>query len=719
MRKLILKNSLAAAVSAAVTLSGASQMSHALELEEVVVTAQKREQSSQDIPIAITAFTGDRLDDLGLTNSNEIAAKVPNLDIASPTGEGGVAVVFIRGVGLNDFATNNTGPIGMYVDEVYAGSSNGQVTMLYDIERLEVLKGPQGTLYGRNTTGGALNIISRAPTEELEGYIRGTYGDFDSGENETKLEGAVSGPLTDDLRGRLAFVKYDSDGYMKNLTSGDYVEKDIYAWRGRLDWTPTDRLDFALNIHSSRNDSDSDIYGNSESGTDFREEFANITPELDVDQDGASLKIGYGLTDSIELLSITAYDELDKEQAEDADASNATLVHTFFGVETDTFSQEFRVLGDTEHSNWILGAFYWDDDLTQDQWVDLQDTGLPTPSVYNNEQETTTWAVFGQTEYSINEQWVVTAGLRYTQLDVDFDYTGTAFLMADTSTDPLTVIVPGEWNNSDSLDDDSVSGKLGLSWMPGDELMVYGTLSKGFKGAGFNGNFIVDPFVDQDYDSEDLLAYEIGFKSTLLEGLMQFNGAAFYYDYSDAQVFNNAPVPLLGLPSNTIRNADVTQYGGELDLTWAPVDGLFLQLGLGYTDATYDEDVDDPVTGLLEIDGNRVQNTPEWSAFGLVNYEWDLGNVGSLSAQLDATYTDDVYYSAFEDSVIGQDAYTITNARLAYKTADESVEVAVWGKNLSDKEYSPYAFDLRADFGFVQEFFGRPRTLGVDITYCF
>ena len=144
---------------------------HAMTLEEVVVTAQKREQSTQDIGITVNALTGDTMEAMGVQSSNEIAAKIPNLSISSPAGEGGVAVVFVRGVGLNDFATNNTGPVGFYIDEVYAGSSNAQVTTLFDIERIEILKGPQGTLYGRNTTGGALNIISRKPTEELEGYL--------------------------------------------------------------------------------------------------------------------------------------------------------------------------------------------------------------------------------------------------------------------------------------------------------------------------------------------------------------------------------------------------------------------------------------------------------------------------------------------------------------------------------------------------------------------
>ena len=200
---------------------------------------------------------------------------------------------------------------------------------------------------------------------------------------------------------------------------------------------------------------------------------------------------------------------------------------------------------------------------------------------------------------------------------------------------------------------------------------------------------------------------------------MQFNASVFYYDYSDAQIFNNDPVPGIGLPANIIRNADITMSGADLDLTWAPTDELFLQLGVGYLDGEYDEDILDPVTGLLPIEGNQLQNTPEWSAFGLASYQWALGDGGSITALLDATYTDDIYYNARQDLVIGQKAYTITNARLSYRTASEDIEVALWAKNLSNKEYATYSFDLRPDFGFVQYMRGVPRTLGFDLKYSF
>ncbi|MEM8499738.1 MAG: TonB-dependent receptor [Pseudomonadota bacterium] len=711
MKRTHTSNPIALAVST--FLIAGSQTVMTLELEEVVVTAQKREQSVQDVGITVNAFSGDALSDMGLTSSNEIAAKIPNVTIGSPAGEGGVAVVFIRGVGLNDFATNNTGPVGMYIDEVYAGSSNAQVTTLLDIERVEVLKGPQGTLFGRNTTGGAINILSAKPTEELEGYVKASYGSYSGGNDEFKIEGALSGPLSDTLRGRVAFVSYGSDGYMKNLINDQYVEKSSYAGRVLLDWTPTDTLGFLLNVHVSDNDSDADLY-NSSLDDNFYQGVSDIEPVIEVEQNGLSLKVDYALTDSIELVSITAYDELDKFAQEDADMLPFPIIHTDYGVESETLSQELRLVGNDDSLNWIAGLYYLTDELDQNQGVDLTGAGLPVPARFINKQELDTWAVFGQLEYDLSDTLVVTAGLRYTDLQVDFASEGTStFFVGPGGT------FPNQYSLVADTDDSAVSGKLGLNWHIGDSTMLFGSVSKGFKGAGINGNFLLDLNARLDYDSEELIAYEIGIKSTFLDDSAQLNAAVFFYDYSDAQVFNNDPIPGIGLPANTIRNADVSMSGFDADFTWTPVSGLYLQLGMGYISSEYDENILDPSTGLLAIEGNQLQNTPELSAFGLINYEWDFGDNGIVSAQLDASYSDDIFYSTREDIAIGQEAYTIANARIAYSTANEKLEVAVWGKNLSDKQYAAYSFDLRPDFGFIQNMRGVPRSVGLDLKYSF
>ena len=665
-------------------------------LEEVIVTAQKREQSLQDVGITVSAMTGDTIEKLGLYDSNDLANSIPNLNIESPVGEGGVSVVFIRGVGLNDFATNNSGPVGFYIDEVYAGSSNSQSAALFDIDRIEVLKGPQGTLYGRNTTGGAISVMSRKPGAETQGYVRGSYGNYSTGNDEYRIEGALGGSLSDTLQARVAGVTYHSDGYMKNLIDDSYVEKDRWAARAQLNWAPTDRFNLLFNLHGSDNDSDADLY-NSSADPDFYRGVSDISPVLQVEQAGASVKIDYALATNIELTSITAYDELDKLHQEDADMLPATIIHPEYGVEADMFSQELRLNGGSEGAVWIAGLYYFEENLDQDQGVDLTGVGLPIPYRYDNTQALTT-------------------GLRYTQLDVDFTSAGTGTFFLDST---VAGGITDSYRFADDFDEDNVSGKLALDWRPMDDVLVYASLSRGFKGGGYNGNFHINADAIGSYDNEELTAWELGAKTQLADGRLQLNAALFYYDYSDAQVFNNAPIPGVGLPSNTIRNADAGMQGLDLDLRWTPVDGLYLQLGLGYVDASYDEDIIDPVTGPLPIDGLAVQNTPELSVFALASYEWQLGDRGMIAAQLDASYSDDVFYSTFQDSAVGQSAYTLLGSRLSWHSPDDAVEVALWGRNLSDREYAAYVFDLRADFGFLQRMRGEPRTLGIDVQYRF
>lgn len=699
----------------ALTAVLATVTAQANTLEEVVVTAQKREQSLQDVGITISAMSGDTIEKLGVYDSNDLANSIPNLNIESPAGEGGVSVVFIRGVGLNDFATNNSGPVGFYIDEVYAGSSNSHSAALFDIDRIEVLKGPQGTLYGRNTTGGAISLVSRKPGAETEGYMRGSYGNYSSGEGEYRIEAAGGGSLSDTLQARVAGVTYHSDGYMKNLVDNSYVEKDRWAARAQLRWLPTERLGVLFNVHGSDNDSDADLY-NSSADADFYEGVSDIRPVLQVEQMGASVKIDYTLTESIDLVSISAWDELEKLHQEDADMLPATIIHPEYGVDAKALSQELRLNGRRENGMWIAGLYYFREDLDQDQGVDLTGVGLPVPYRYDNTQKLSTWALFGQYEFDLSPTLTLTTGLRYTQLDVDFTSNGTGTFFVDSS-------VPGgisdRYRFADDLSEDNLSGKLALDWRPRDEVLVYASLSRGFKGAGYNGNFHIDADAIGSYASEELTAWELGTKTRLADGRLQLNAALFHYDYSDAQIFNNAPIPGIGLPSNTIRNADAGMHGLDLDLRWTPVDGLYLQLGLGYVNAAYDEDILDPVTGPLPIDGHAVQNTPELSAFGLASYEWQLGERGVITAQVDASWIDDVYYSTAEDIAVGQPAYALLGSRLSWHSADNILEVALWGRNLGDKEYAAYVFDLRPDFGFLQRMRGVPRTVGIDLQYRF
>ena len=260
------------------------------------------------------------------------------------------------------------------------------------------------------------------------------------------------------------------------------------------------------------------------------------------------------------------------------------------------------------------------------------------------------------------------------------------------------------------------SGKLGLTFTPSDQWMLFAHVNTGFKGGGLNGNFVINPDALGSYEPETLTAFEAGFKSTLAGGVVLFNTAAFLYDYKDAQIFNNSTDPNFGLPIQRVLNGDADIYGFDADLTWRP-SAFLLQAGLGYTHAEYKENPVDRVTGPLPIKGNQMQNTPEWSGTLLAAYEWDFSSGSSLMARVDFSYTSEVFYSVYQDPVVGMEPFTLINARLAWRSPSQKFEIAAWGRNLSDQEVKTYSYDLRLDFGFVQYMRGRPLMLGVDFGF--
>lgn len=738
MRALSFKKN-ALSVALGLLAAGATQAQDIFSLEEIVVTAQKREQSLQDVGIAISAFDGETMEAMGVVNSNEIAAKTPNLNIMSPAGEGGVVSVFIRGIGLNDFALNNTGPVGFYVDDSAIGSSNGQLTTLFDIARVEVLKGPQGTLFGRNTTGGALNIVSNKPTDEFEASVKLSAGNY----GYLKTEGMVSGSLTDTVNARLALVNYTSDGYMENTSTGDEVEKENFAGRLLFDITPSDDLSVLVNIHGSRNDSDSDLYGLTSDSDFYEGTYGDKDYTINVDTLGGSIKAEYDINDSLSLTSITSYDDLSKRHNEEGDMTPLELIEFQFNVDTHTFAQELRLNGDTDGMHWVAGLYY----LTETtNWNTTSFSGdLPLDpinfpagpflgeSLGEGHQELTTQAIFGQVEYELAEDWTLTVGGRYTQLDVEIDYS--------TSIPSFALYTPflSAVDYSDDLTNEEFSGKVALNYFANEDVMYYGSITRGFKGGGFNGGAgadLANYVATAEYDPEILTAYELGLKSTLLDGTMRLNAALFYYDYEDAQVFNSIADPITDLPRTSIENAKSLElYGLDLDVTWQPTEALFIQAGVGYTHSEFDDfDLTVPLvsgTGSTDLSGETPQNTPEWSATVLANYTWTLGDNGLLMAQIDGTYQSEVFFSngtivtAGDPSSydrnedIGQAGYSLWNARLAWFDSSEQIEVALWGKNLGDKEYASYMFELTDVVGGDQVMRGTPRTYGVDVKYNF
>lgn len=765
------KHKLAVAIATVAGLFSAG--SQAAVLEEIVVTAQKREQSLQDVSVAVTAFSGDALRELNITNSTDIAAQTPGLNIGTPVGEGNNPSITLRGVGLNDFNDNNEGPIAVYRDEVYQSAMPGLTFQLFDMERVEVLRGPQGTLYGRNATGGLVHFISKRPTEETEGYI-----DINVAENnQLKLEAALGTAITDNIQGRFSVASNQYDGYVRNRIGPDGNEADSFAYRAQLNFDLTDNFSALLNVHGGESDTiapkyqheptdfdgdgtadATDLYGYVDTdGDPFAGDY-DRDGVLDIESKGISLTLKW-FGDNLEFTSITAAENVEKIHQEDTDMGPFPAIEPTFTADIDQFSQEFRLNGSTENITWVAGIYYFDSEADNgldlninnpDGFVEFLDNlpeadggfggGLAALTGYapgadpgalipfltydvNYKQNTESTGIFGQLEYNLTDNLTLITGLRYTTEERDFDYTNafgdrdsngtidnsdgvlTNFLQELSTFDAF----PPAWFAFDGdIDNDNISGKIGLDFRPNEDMLYFVSYSRGFKSGGFNGGFLdlTDGIVPADtpYKEEILNSYELGLKSTMADGALRLNATLFYYDYEDYQALTFS-----GL-SQFIDNSDAEVSGLDLELLWLPSDNWDINLGASFLDTEVDQVTVQGVT----ISGTEMVLAPEFSINGLVRYQV----TEALSLQVDFNHQGEHYFDITNSDLSKEDSYTVFNARVGYRF-NENLNVAAYVKNLNDEEYRVYTFDFTGPAGFNQQFFAPPRWYGVNLTYTF
>ncbi len=709
-----LRSGFSACLSAVFVLVLASGAANAAVLEEVVVTAQKREQNLQDIGVSVTAFSGSQMRKLGFVESNDLIAQTPGLEV-SGYGGGAIASFNVRGVGQNDYTANQEAPVALYIDEAYQSSNVTTRFSLFDVERVEVLRGPQGTLFGRNATGGLVHYITSKPSQELGGFVDVTLGE----EGRRRVEAAAGGGLTEQVSGRLSMVYNEDDGLLKNDIGDDAQRADDWAVRAQLSIEPSEQLNILLKAQYADEDAApngwtlnvpsynatdffgyvDDIDGNPFTiSNDF--DFYQKTEVINL-YANISLDIG-GFT----LTSITDYQDIEHDYAEDADATPESVYHYTQTADIEQISQELRLNWEGERHRTVIGLYY----LNIDGDYSTEQSGLfyfgPATLSEFAVQETTTYAIFAQTEFDLTSQLALTLGVRYNDDEKDYTLTAPDF---------------GFPTYTGSLNEDDFSAKVQLDYRVNDDWLLYAGWNRGIKSGGFN--FPLTPVSGDDlpYSGEVLHSYEAGFKASLT-ATTRLNVSAYYYDYDDYQAYNIDP-----FFNALLFNAEGEFYGGEIELVSNPVEGLDILLGASFTDTEItqlptDFNTLDPVTfepaQNYPTGKEKAPLAPDVTFNGLVRYSWPAFG-GQLALQGDFRWTDDQKFNLAVSEMATEDSYAIINARLDYTSANETWSAAIFVNNLTDETYRTFGVDASLFFGSGEDVFAPQRWVGGNIRYNF
>lgn len=695
-----------------------------VQLEEIIVTAQKREQNLNEIGLSVTAFSGDDIKELGVFQPQDLSNHTPNLNINNAFGNS-IPNISIRGLGLNDYAVNNNPAVGMYTDEVYLVSPGMLSFQLFDMERVEVLKGPQGTLYGRNTTAGAVNFISKKPSRDKNGYVSVGYGRFD----RVDFEGAIGGALSSSISGRVAVqTTQQSKGHQFNRATGkDVGAVDRTSLRGLLNWEAADNLNLLLNIHWGKDESDTYLLKLDNVGTPDDDIFFPGNPFnsagrpdtfMNIESIGGSLAVDWDVSDKISLKSITAYEDYSRIHVEDRDGTSLQYLDGDFNNKIKQFSQEIRLTYTEENILLITGIFYGQDDVeTRDNFLAVDLVGaLGFFSIGNQyQQETNSFAAFAHSEWTLGRGFNLTAGVRYTDEDKDFNNAFTFFTSAVDGVQVTPVVenmVFDPVNNAQKFSD--LSGKVGLDYRGIESLLLYANISKGFKSGGFQGQLTFDPADLNGFDKEEVLAYELGFKSQFLNHKMQLNASAFYYDYTDTQLYGSFFDSAVGILYGILNIGDSEIYGAEIDMLWRPIEELEVRLGLGFLDTE--------ITSINNPDlpvqlGSDLPNSPSLNFNTFLKYEKNINDGHSVGITVSANYKDKTAYDIVrQPPETIEKGYWLVDLRVGINSIVSGWGAHIWVKNLADKKYRSQV--LRSSIGFG-ETYGLPRTYGVTFDYNF
>ncbi len=686
-------------------------------LQTVVVTAQKREESLQDVPITISALTADDIT-RDLDNApGDIQRLVPNLYGHPTGGRAARPRWFLRGVGVN--TSSLVSPIGVYADEVYQSALEGHSLPLFDLERVEVLRGPQGTLWGKNTPGGAIHFVSKRPGFENDGYVKLGIGNLE----QKELQGAVGGTLIDGvLAGRISYLQEQREGWARNTFNGDKKAGayDDTAFRGQLLFAPTDAVEAVLKLHYRSVDSwgvPGYSVGIRAGGAD---DFGYVSPvgphprvgdpvDRNNDIKGEQEQYGAALTVAVELgsytlTSITGYEDLDSKSAGDREQTPNEVIRTYDIRKSDQISQELRLASDPDAAfSWIVGAYYFEDS----QASDSTSATLPVPrqvfgQFYQNTQavvDTDSYAGFANATYRVTDRFKVNAGVRWTSETIGIDLEGvdggprgnTSYLNTDAWWLRSSVAGPLRLNAFQLEENtwDAWTYDVSPSFELTPDVLLYGRYARGFRSGGYNASVTAQSSVNT-VEPERVDSFEIGAKTQFFDGRLTANAAVFYYEWQNMQL-NIQGVTAAGLNGSTLKNAALGKARGlELEISAAPIDHLRLDLNVGLLHAEYSDFVERLANGSVnDYSGNKFARAPDMTIGVEAEYEFVLAAGGAIVLGTDWSHQSKIYYSSVNqtDPFQEQSGYTIGNARLSYRTPDERLEIAAYVRNLTDRSY--------------------------------
>jgi iron complex outermembrane recepter protein len=721
---------------------------------EVVVTAQKRSEKLSDVPISITALGGTRLASQHVSNMSDLTTAVPNLHAVSTVGDD-TPIFALRGVSMSDYSLNQAGPIATYYDEAYVGNFAEFGVSLFDIERVEVLRGPQGTLYGRNSTGGAVNLIAKKPEFDDSGYVTVGYGNY----NRREASGAFNAAFGDQVAVRAAFSGAQADGWFKN-TIGPALDgtRNIGARLSVL-YKPNDRFDAILRLSASYSDPTNygilaapgstgvgagvyayynSLYPASNPHTDYfrtglnnRTLSADYTPRRKNRAQAVSLNMNWKVADGLTVTSVTSGNKAMLLVPEDTDGSPLKVLEIPYYDHVSQIAQDLRLSYDRSgRVKLIAGAYasrefvfnstnfkiYQDIDANGDGVVNGQDCldAFPVACQIKNSfnQEKTSVALYGDGQYKLTSHLTLRGGLRYT----DDRGVLSSFKSQAIGADNVVVmnLIPGSTTDLNattgaSFHNTDVSGKVGVDYKTDGGTLFYVDLSRGYRGSGFNAQAFFQPSELTVAKPEVLQAAEAGVKTQLLEKRLQVSVAGFYYDYKNEQFINVDPTTtaqqLLNLPKSQV-------YGAEIEFVGKPFRTLTLSGGLGLLSSNI---VKGSVNGV-DVHGHQLANAPkaslslagDWRA---LDEPW-----GQVALHLDGVVNSRQYFDVLNNVDQSQGTYFLLNGRISYTAPNRPVEVAVWVKNLTDEFYYTSRISV-AGFGFNYQHLGEPRTFGVTATY--